>query len=69
MPRTAIESSTMVSVGYDYDTQTLEIEFVNGHLYQYFDVPPAVHEELLGSESAGQYFNRSVRGHYRYARA
>lgn len=69
MQRTPVASSTMVAVGYDADSQTLEIEFVNGHLYQYFDVPPALHDELLASDSAGGYFNAAIRGHYRYARA
>lgn len=40
MQRTPVDSSTMAAVGYDADSETLEIEFVNGHLYQYFDVPP-----------------------------
>lgn len=69
MQRTQVESSTMVSVGYDAESETLEIEFVNGQVYQYFDVPPTVHQELLASASAGQYFNAAIRGHYRYARA
>lgn len=69
MQRTLVESSTMVSVGYDPDSETLEIEFVNGHLYQYFDVPPTLFEELLGSDSAGGYLNAAIRGHYRYARS
>ncbi len=59
----------MVSVGYDAEAEILEIEFVNGHLYQYFDVPPSLFAEILGSESAGAYFNTAIRGHYRYARA
>lgn len=69
MQRTSVDSSVMVAVGYDADSQTLEIEFVNGHLYQYLDVPSALHDELLASDSAGGYFNASIRGHYRYARA
>lgn len=68
MQRIPVDSRTMVSVGYDADSGILEIEFVNGRLYQYFDVPPARFDELLGSDSAGRYFNAAIRGHYRYAR-
>jgi hypothetical protein len=40
MNREAVTSSNIASIGYDEDSQTLEIEFLNGGLYQYFDVPP-----------------------------
>jgi hypothetical protein len=63
MQRTPVDSSTMVSVGYEADSDTLEIEFVSGHVYQYFDVPSSVRDELLASESAGGYFNAAIRGH------
>ena len=69
MQRTAVDSSTMVAVGYEPGSEILEIEFVNGALYQYFDVPPGVHDELVGAASAGGYFNSAIRGNYRYARA
>ena len=69
MQRTAVDSSTMVSVGYEEGSGTLEIEFENGSLYQYFDVPAAVYDELVTAESNARYFNAAIRGHYRYARA
>lgn len=34
MQRIPVDSSTMVSVGYDADSGILEIEFVNGRLYR-----------------------------------
>lgn len=68
MDRTPVSSSTLISVGYDDATQTLEVEFAGGSLYQYFDVPSTVHIELLGAGSVGQYFSQNVRNSYRYAR-
>lgn len=68
MKREAVESTTIAEVGYDADTKTLEVLFVNGGLYQYFDVPGAVFEELRRAGSIGQFFNVNVRGTYRYAR-
>jgi KTSC domain len=48
-------SSSIASVGYDSETLTMEVEFTNGNIYQYFDVPQGVYEELITAESAGQF--------------
>jgi hypothetical protein len=66
--RTPVSSSSLTSVGYDEPTQTLEVEFPSGSVYQYFDVPTSVYSELLGASSVGQYFAQNVRNSYRYAR-
>jgi len=68
MQRTTVASSNMASIGYDPDTQTLEIEFMNGSIYQYFDVPLGVFEGLKNASSHGEFFNEQIKGHYRYAR-
>jgi hypothetical protein len=46
----------------------LEVEFETGGVYQYFEVPPDVHRNLLAAESLGRYFVEQVRDSYRYAR-
>jgi len=66
MLRKAVDSSTMNSVGYETERRVLEIEFVSGAVYQYWDVPASVHEELLASESKGRYFNSEIRDMYPY---
>jgi KTSC domain len=67
--RTAVRSTALRSVGYDEDSQTLEIEFTSGAVYQYFDVPPEVYRGLMAAESHGRYFNQAVRNAgYRYQR-
>ena len=68
MTRTAVVSSNLAGVGYDASTQTLEVEFQNGNVYQYFDVPQVAYESLIGAESVGRFFNAEIRGSYRYAR-
>ncbi len=56
-------------MGYDEDSQTLEIEFTNGAVYQYSDVPPEVHHGLMAAESHGRYFHQHIRNKsYRYRR-
>jgi hypothetical protein len=69
MNRTPVDSSSMASVGYDPTTLTMEIEFNDGAVYQYFDVPEHTYQGLISAQSVGQYFQAQVRGSYRYARA
>lgn len=68
MERTAVTSSNVASVGYEDATQTLEIEFHGGAVYQYFDVPRAVFEGLLAADSPGGFVHEQIRGVFRYAR-
>jgi hypothetical protein len=64
MQRQPISSSNLKTVGYDANTQTLEIEFHQGGVYQYDDVPENVYRGLLEAESAGTYFYREIRDNY-----
>ena len=68
MNRTPVESSYAVSVGYDMTTMTLEVEHTNGSVYQYFDVPETVYQELMHATSIGQFLNANIRDNYRYSR-
>ena len=68
MKRTPVNSSNILSVGYDLSTLTLEVEFHNGSVYQYFDVPEAIYEALISAESHGTFLNTQIKGVYRYAR-
>ena len=68
MNRQAVTSSNIASIGYDVDSQTLEIEFLNGGVYQYFDVRQNVYDELMSASSHGQYLNQSIKGYYRYSK-
>tara|TARA_R110000850_G_scaffold50499_5_gene123851 strand:+ start:994 stop:1203 length:210 start_codon:yes stop_codon:yes gene_type:complete len=68
MNRQSVSSSNIASIGYDAGSQTLEIEFLNGGVYQYFDVPPYVHEELMNASSHGQYLAQNIKGAYRYSK-
>jgi hypothetical protein len=66
MERTPVESSQLVSVGYDPATSTLEIEFKGGGIYQYFDVSPEVHKAFIEAESLGRYFGKEIRGKFKF---
>lgn len=66
--RRAVESTSLKSVGYLESEQRLEVEFINGLVYDYFGVPPAVHEALMGSISKGSFFNTQVKERFRFER-
>lgn len=67
MERNFVTSSNVASIGYDLVTATLEIEFNNGGIYQYFDVPEVIYQEFIGEPSKDQ-FLATIKGRFRYAR-
>jgi len=64
MIRQSVTSSTIESIGYDAKTQTLEIEFKKGSVYQYYGVPESEYAALMGAESHGSYFAHNIKGRY-----
>lgn len=64
MQRTNVTSRAIRSVGYSVRHQTLEIEFHDGDLYAYEDVPAHVHQSLMAADSKGGYFARRVRDQF-----
>lgn len=64
----SVDSTSITAIGYDEDSQTLQVEFVRGASYQYFDVPLQIFEGMREASSAGQYLNQQLRGIYRYSR-
>lgn len=62
------DSSNIARFRYNSEAGTLEIEFQKGGVYQYFDVPESVSEQLGLASSKGQYFATNIKGVYRYAR-
>lgn len=66
MKRQSVESSNLASVGYDAENEILEVEFKHGGVYQYFDVPENVYDELMNADSHGVYFSANIRNDYDY---
>lgn len=67
--RKEVKSSNIGAVGYSWLTGTLEIEFTDGAVYQYFEFPKSEYEGLMEADSHGRYFHTSIRGNYDYVRA
>lgn len=69
MDRTYVSSSNIASIGYDPMQLILEVEFLNGSVYQYYDVPEALYEGIMAAESHGKYLNEYIKkGGYRFER-
>jgi hypothetical protein len=59
-----VESSNIDSIGWEDDI--LEVTFLSGSTYEYYDVPEEVFEEMLDASSKGQYLARNIKGVYSY---
>ncbi len=66
MQRTYITSSTLKSVG--YAEGVLEVEFLDGSVYRYFDIPADQAQAFMASESKGHHFVTFIRGRYKFLR-
>ncbi len=55
------QSVAIKSFDYDRDKQVLMIEFKNGSIYKYLDVPESVYKEMKETPSVGKYFNLNVK--------
>jgi hypothetical protein len=65
MKRQAVSSSNLASVGYDPDSETLEVEFANtGKVYEYYNVPQFMFERLMAAPSQGVFFNVEIKNSY-----
>jgi hypothetical protein len=68
MNRESVSSSNVASIGYDEPSQTLEVEFNNGAVYQYYNVTQVVFDQLMQAGSKGQYLAHNIKNSYPYSR-
>jgi hypothetical protein len=66
MDRTPLQSSAVVSAGYDPESQTLELEFSSGRIYRYDGVPQGTYDWLLRAPSKGAFVARMISDRYAY---
>lgn len=64
-----VSSSNISAIGYDADTQTVYVAFLNGSTYSYKGVPAQEFENLRTAASVGSYLNRMFKNVYPYERA
>src|SRR6516165_1091586 len=49
IPRQSVQSTAIAKVGYSKRRHILEIEFVNGAVYRYLDIPVSESRELMSA--------------------
>lgn len=64
MEREYVNSSMITSFGFDSSSSTLEVEFKNGAVWQYFDVPESVYYEMKSASSCGKFWHANIKGQY-----
>ncbi len=68
MIRQTVSSSNIRSIGYDAKSKTLEIEFQDGDIYQYFNIPESIYSALMSASSHGSYFHCYIKDQYQWTK-
>lgn len=66
MRRKPVSSSVIATVGYDAETQTLEVEFHSGAIYRYLGVPEFDVAGLRRADSMGRFLNERIKPRYKF---
>ena len=61
-------SSEIEWIGYEHKDRMLQVEFIEGPVYRYQEVPHAIFEEFLQAPSHGRYFEAKVKGKFEHRR-
>ena len=64
MKREKVDSSIIYSIGFDKEKSILEVEFVDGAVFRYTDIPYREYLGLMDAGSHGKYFLRNIRDMY-----
>ena len=51
-------------IGYEQKTNMLQVEFIEGGIYQYQNVPQNIYDNFLNADSHCRYFETFVKGRY-----
>ncbi|WP_282145229.1 KTSC domain-containing protein [Alteromonas stellipolaris] len=68
MDRNYVASSNIASIGYDEQSETLEVEFLNSSVYQYYNVPSHLYSQLMEQSSKGRFLHTYIKNAYPYSR-
>jgi hypothetical protein len=56
-----IKSSNLKSASYDTESETLQVTFNNGSIYEYNKVPWTMFTKFRMAESQGKFFNENIK--------
>jgi len=60
------KTKTIKKVGYHDEDDTLAVEFGDGGIYEYYDVPKFVYHDILLGDNPGKVLLKEVKGKYEY---
>ena len=63
----AVTSSAMSKLAYHSGMSVLQVEFHDGTVYRYLDVPIHAYRELLRADSKGTHLNHHIRNVFAHA--
>ncbi len=61
-----VKSSNIAAIAYIKEAKQLMVQFNNGNVYAYSDVPEEVFDGFLDASSKGRYFAEHIKGKYEY---
>lgn len=64
----SFSSSNISSIRYENEQFVLEVTFLNGGIYQYFDVPTHIVADFKQAVSKGEFLAREIKGRFRYSK-
>jgi hypothetical protein len=68
MNRTIVGSPGIAQVGYEEGSETLEIEFVSGKIFQFYNVPLKLFNNLMESSQKELYYESNILVRFPYTR-
>ena len=69
MERQPVKSSNIKSVGHDPNSNTLEVEFKDGSVYQYAGVDTDKHQALINAKSIGSHFHQYIKSSHKFTKS
>jgi hypothetical protein len=63
-----VDSTNVKTIGYEADSQKLEVEYLSGQKYEYSNVPQNVFDGFITAVSKGKYLNQIIKGQYEVRR-
>ena len=66
MERKPVTSNNISAIGYDPETNRLEVEFSSSSVYSYQNVPPEKHAAFMNAGSIGKHFHTHIKGNHEF---
>ena len=61
-----LTTTTSNILDFDYKSQVLTVNFLDGNSYEYFDVPKEVYRKFINADSPGRFARRHIFNNYVY---